>query len=50
MVSKKRTRQIGGRIAPAAIHIAQVQSLIAWRIFVWIALESLLLLLIYRGV
>ncbi|EGR0625438.1 cobalamin biosynthesis family protein [Vibrio cholerae] len=42
--------KIGGRIAPAAIHIAQVQSLIAWRIFVWIALESLLLLLIYRGV
>ncbi|EEY98871.1 adenosylcobinamide-phosphate synthase [Vibrio sp. RC586] len=42
--------KIGGRIAPAAIHIAQVQKLIAWRIFVWIALESLLLLLIYRGV
>lgn len=42
--------KIGGRIVPAAIHIAQVQRLIAWRILIWIALESLLLLLIYRGV
>ncbi|WP_278182649.1 cobalamin biosynthesis family protein [Vibrio misgurnus] len=48
---KKSVRaKIGGRIAPAAIHLAQVHHLIAWRILVWIALESLLLLFIYRGV
>ncbi|CAM2946708.1 cobalamin biosynthesis family protein [Vibrio mytili] len=41
--------KIGGRIAPSAIHLNQVQTLLVWRIFTWIALQSLLLGLIYQG-
>ncbi|EKO3398800.1 cobalamin biosynthesis family protein [Vibrio fluvialis] len=42
--------KIGGRIAPSAIHLSQVHTLLAWRIFAWIILQSLLLLVIHRGV
>ncbi|TRN23811.1 cobalamin biosynthesis family protein [Vibrio furnissii] len=42
--------KIGGRIAPSAIHLSQLHRLLAWRIFAWILIESLLLVLIYRGV
>ncbi len=41
--------KIGGRIAPAAIHLAQIQTLLVWRIFAWIIIESLLLGLIHQG-
>ncbi len=41
--------KIGGRIAPSAIHLAQIQTLLVWRIFAWIIIESLLLGLIYQG-
>ncbi|MCW8332730.1 cobalamin biosynthesis family protein [Vibrio paucivorans] len=41
--------KIGGRIAPAAIHLAQLQKLLAWRLFAWIALQSILLFIVYRG-
>lgn len=41
--------KIGGRIAPAAIHLAQLQTLLVWRIFAWIVVQSLLLGLIYQG-
>ncbi len=41
--------KIGGRIAPAAIHLAQVQALLVWRVFAWIVIESLVLGLIYPG-
>ena len=48
---KKAVRsKIGGRIAPAALHLSQIQSLLAWRSFIWILLESLLMLAIYHGV
>ncbi|WP_045402307.1 cobalamin biosynthesis family protein [Vibrio campbellii] len=41
--------KIGGRIAPSAIHLAQIQTLIVWRIFAWIVIQSLILGLIYQG-
>ncbi len=41
--------KIGGRIAPSAIHLAQLQTLLVWRIFAWILTQSLLLGLIYQG-
>lgn len=41
--------KIGGRIAPSAIHLAQIQALLVWRIFAWIFIQSLLLGLIYQG-
>lgn len=42
--------KIGGRIAPSAIHLAQVHKLLAWRLFAWILAESTVLALIYQGV
>jgi len=41
--------RIGGRIAPSAIHLAQIQTLIVWRIFAWIVVQSLILGFIYQG-
>ena len=41
--------KIGGRIAPSAIHLAQIQTLLVWRIFTWIVIQSVLLGLIYQG-
>ncbi|MDF2153334.1 cobalamin biosynthesis family protein [Vibrio sp. CAU 1672] len=41
--------KIGGRIAPAAIHLAQIQTLLVWRIFAWLVTQSLMLGLIYQG-
>ncbi|GAA5647099.1 cobalamin biosynthesis family protein [Vibrio proteolyticus] len=41
--------KIGGRIAPAAIHLAQLQKFIAWRILIWIVTESVILAIIYQG-
>ncbi|MGD8172969.1 cobalamin biosynthesis family protein [Vibrio sp. TRT 21S02] len=42
--------KLGGRIAPAALHIAQVQKLLAWRMFAWIVLQSLIMGFIYQGI
>ncbi len=48
---KKALRaKLGGRIVPAAIHLQQIQHLLTTRIILWIALQSLLLGLIYQGV
>lgn len=47
--SRTERAKIGGRIAPAAIHLAQIQTLLVWRIFAWIVIQSLLLGLIYQG-
>ncbi|AVH27039.1 cobalamin biosynthesis family protein [Vibrio diabolicus] len=41
--------KIGGRIAPSAIHLSQIHTLLVWRVFVWIAIQSLLLGMIYQG-
>lgn len=40
---KMQRPRLGGRITPAALHIAQIQQLITQRLYVWIAVESLLL-------
>lgn len=42
--------KMGGRIAPSALHIDQLQHLLARRILVWILLQSLLMGLIYQGI
>ncbi|MEX0334027.1 cobalamin biosynthesis family protein [Vibrio tubiashii] len=42
--------KLGGRIAPSAIHIAQVQKTLAWRMFAWIIIQSLIMGLIYQGI
>lgn len=42
--------KIGGRIAPAAFHLAQLQHLLVWRIFVWLTLQSLILFWINNGI
>lgn len=47
---KSERAKIGGRIAPSAIHIAQVQKLLAWRMFAWIVIQSVLMAIIYQGV
>lgn len=41
--------RIGGRIAPSALHLSQIQTLLVWRIFAWLVIESLLLGLIHQG-
>ncbi|MGR5236115.1 cobalamin biosynthesis family protein [Vibrio alfacsensis] len=41
--------KIGGRIAPSAIHLAQIQTLLVWRIFAWVVIQSLILGFIYQG-
>ncbi|WP_394145493.1 cobalamin biosynthesis family protein [Vibrio atypicus] len=48
---KKAVRaKLGGRIAPSALHIAQLQKLLAWRMLAWILIQSLLMALIYQGI
>ncbi|NVD07463.1 cobalamin biosynthesis family protein [Vibrio sp. JPW-9-11-11] len=42
--------KLGGRIAPSAIHVAQVQKLLAWRMFAWIIIQSLLMGLVNQGI
>ncbi len=42
--------KIGGRVVPAAIHLAQIKTLLAWRILIWIIAESLILFLVHQGV
>lgn len=41
--------KLGGRIAPSAIHLAQIQKLLAWRMFCWILIQSLIMGLVYQG-
>ncbi|USD65712.1 cobalamin biosynthesis family protein [Vibrio sp. SCSIO 43136] len=41
--------KIGGRIAPAAFHLAQIQHLMAWRACVWLLLQSLIMAAVYQG-
>lgn len=48
---KKAVRtKLGGRIAPSAFHIAQVQKLLAWRLLAWILIQSVLMAVIYQGI
>lgn len=41
--------KLGGRIAPSAIHIAQIQKMLAWRMFCWIIIQSLIMGIIFQG-
>ncbi|SMY37282.1 adenosylcobinamide-phosphate synthase [Photobacterium malacitanum] len=40
---KMQRPRLGGRIAPAALHLSQIQQLITQRLYAWIIVESLLL-------
>ncbi|MBA5763904.1 cobalamin biosynthesis family protein [Vibrio sp. 404] len=47
---KKAVRaKLGGRIAPAAIHFAQLRKLLAGRLWLWVLLQSLIMGAIYQG-
>lgn len=47
---KKSIRgKIGGRVVPASIHLTQIKRLMAGRIVLWILLQSIILLLIHKG-
>lgn len=47
---KSERAKLGGRIAPSALHIAQVQKLLTWRMFAWILVQSALMATIYQGI
>jgi adenosylcobinamide-phosphate synthase len=40
--------QIGGQIAPAAFHLAQIQQMMTHRLLAWVIIESALLF-IFQG-
>lgn len=42
--------KLGGRIAPSALHLSQLQKLLAWRIMAWIFLQSAVLLAVHQGI
>ncbi|MEZ8578713.1 cobalamin biosynthesis family protein [Vibrio splendidus] len=42
--------KLGGRIAPSALHLSQVQKLLFGRIAIWIFLQSLILLFVHQGI
>jgi adenosylcobinamide-phosphate synthase len=42
--------KLGGRIAPSALHLAQLQKMLAWRILAWLLIQSALLLIIHQGI
>ncbi|WP_418113527.1 cobalamin biosynthesis family protein [Vibrio scophthalmi] len=41
--------KLGGRIAPAAIHVDQVRKLLVGRLWIWLMLQSLIMGAIYQG-
>ena len=42
--------KLGGRIAPSALHLTQLQKMLAWRILAWLLIQSALLLIIHQGI
>ncbi|GMQ45527.1 cobalamin biosynthesis family protein [Vibrio sp. 10N] len=46
---KLQRARIGGKIAPAAIHVAQIQKHIAWRVYLWLMLQSAVMFIFYQG-
>ncbi|SUP08205.1 cobalamin biosynthesis family protein [Vibrio metschnikovii] len=42
--------KIGGRIVPASLHLAQLRQLLTRRLWLWLILQSIMLLLVYQGV
>ncbi|KHD23523.1 adenosylcobinamide-phosphate synthase [Vibrio caribbeanicus] len=47
---KSERAKLGGRIAPSALHIAQVQKLLAWRMFAWVLIQSAAMAAVYQGI
>lgn len=48
---KKTVRpKIGGRVAPSALHLGQIQKLLAWRLFAWIVAQSIFMFLLHQGI
>ncbi len=47
---KKVRPKLGGKIAPAAIHLSQIQKLLLSRLIIWITLQSLAMFLVNQGV
>jgi len=41
--------KLGGRIAPSAIHISQVQKTLSLRVIIWLIIQSITMGLIYQG-
>ncbi|MDD9196976.1 cobalamin biosynthesis family protein [Aliivibrio sp. S3MY1] len=47
---KKISRpKLGGKIAPSAIHLAQIHRFLSWRIAIWLILQSTLMVIIKHG-
>lgn len=47
---KKINRQkLGGKIAPSAIHLAQIHRFLSWRIAIWLILQSTIMVIIKHG-
>ncbi|MDN3614087.1 cobalamin biosynthesis family protein [Vibrio gallaecicus] len=42
--------KLGGRIVPSALHLSQLQKLLAWRIMAWVFIQSIILLVIHQGI
>lgn len=42
--------KIGGRVVPSALHLSQIHTLLAWRSFIWILLQSMILFAVYQGI
>ncbi|PQJ89996.1 cobalamin biosynthesis family protein [Aliivibrio sifiae] len=41
--------KLGGKIAPSAIHLAQIHRFLSWRIAIWLILQSTLMVIIKHG-
>ncbi|MDD9158107.1 cobalamin biosynthesis family protein [Aliivibrio sp. S4TY2] len=47
---KKISRpKLGGKIAPSALHLAQIHRFLSWRIAIWLILQSTLMVIIKHG-
>ncbi|SEG13023.1 cobalamin biosynthesis family protein [Vibrio hangzhouensis] len=46
---KHQRARVGGKIAPSAYHLAQLQKHIAWRIYLWLVLLSLIMFIVHKG-
>lgn len=47
---KTARARIGGRIAPSPLHLDQIQKLLAWRLCIWIVLQSTLMFWFHKGI
>ncbi|MGF1775389.1 cobalamin biosynthesis family protein [Vibrio nomapromontoriensis] len=47
--TKYQRARIGGKIVPSAYHLAVLQKDIAWRIYIWLMLQSAIMFIIHKG-